>query len=207
MSPIPTKDNPARLIYHGVMYESRGLSNLIIAVVHANREPGVYLTLTLLGDGPDLENLKRKRDELGAHDVVLFLPPVPYREVPNVIAKHHIGVVPLPDFECWRTSAPTKVQEYVAMGKPLVLTDIEAHRRTFGDQPFVVWANSDRVEDLTGALVQANAQMQALAACAVAGPRLAREVYSWDVQVAKLAQSLENLAADAASRATEDSVE
>ena len=49
----------------------------------------------------------------------------PLSEIPALIAKCDLPVLPFPDFLPWRVSSPIKLMEYMAMGKPVLVPDME----------------------------------------------------------------------------------
>ncbi|HLB45004.1 MAG TPA: glycosyltransferase, partial [Candidatus Limnocylindrales bacterium] len=115
------------LIYHGHLTMARGLGTLLNALARARqREPDLHLVL--LGRGPALDELRRMADEPGLRDAVTFVPPVAIGEVPAILAACDGAVVPLPDHPWWRVSSPMKLFEALAMGLPVLATDIEPHR-------------------------------------------------------------------------------
>jgi glycosyltransferase involved in cell wall biosynthesis len=115
------------IMHHGYISNERGLSELVEAtrLVHKKQD---QIRLLLLGKGPALEELKDVVRSLLLDDVVLFCGPVTYEEVPQYIAAADIGAVVLPDLPQWRDQTPTKLLEYLAMEKPVIVTDIAAHR-------------------------------------------------------------------------------
>jgi glycosyltransferase involved in cell wall biosynthesis len=121
------------LIYHGVFGMQRGLSELVEAARKV-RERREDVLLLFLGKGRGEQRLRELVRSSNLEGAVLFHAPVPYDEVPRFIAAADAGVVPLPDQAQWRYQAPTKVLEYMAMGKPMILTDIPAHRWLVGNR-------------------------------------------------------------------------
>nr|MDO8134938.1 glycosyltransferase family 4 protein [Candidatus Njordarchaeum guaymaensis] len=115
------------LIYHGDLSDERGLCELVEATRMA-REQCEGLRLLLLGKGRAERKLRVLARSLSLDGVVLFHGPVAYSDVPRFIAAADAGVIPLPDHPQWRYQTPIKLLEYMAMGKPVVITDIAAHR-------------------------------------------------------------------------------
>ncbi len=71
------------------------------------------------------------------------------------IAKADCGIYPLPDRPEWNVSSPLKVFEYMACGKPIILTPIPAHKDVLGDEGFVIWTKSDKAVDIAEAIMYA----------------------------------------------------
>ena len=60
---------------------------------------------------------------LQGYDNVQLLPPVAYAEVPEQISEFDVGLIPFVCNEFTRYIYPLKVNEYLAVGKPVVMTD------------------------------------------------------------------------------------
>jgi glycosyltransferase involved in cell wall biosynthesis len=123
--------NRILICYHGHLSLARGLGTLIDALAVARRsEPRLHLIL--LGGGKDLSALRERVLRAGLEEYVTFLAPVPIADVPGYLAACDGAVIPLPDEVIWRVSSPLKLYEDLAMGLPVLATDIEPHRG-FGD--------------------------------------------------------------------------
>lgn len=186
--------HPVRLLYHGAMDVTRGLPELLRATAICRDSSRTPVRLTLLGTGRDAAAISRQVDELGLRDIVDILPPVPLALVPAVIAEHDLGVIPLPDLQCWRTSSPTKVMEYLAMEKPIVATDIEAHRAILGTDGPVKWATPGDPQSLANAIDAAARDLVKLTDIARASRETFVAAYSWDTQAAAFLSSVEEAA-------------
>lgn len=141
------------LIHHGVLGMQRGLSELIEAT-RMVRETRDDVLLMLLGKGRGEQGLRELVRSSKLEGVVLFHGPVPYEEVPRFIAAADAGVVPLPDQAQWRYQAPTKVLEYMAMGKPMILTDIPAHRWLVGNRRNVFFCGQGSPAEIAEAILR-----------------------------------------------------
>jgi len=141
------------LIYHGTLSDERGLYELIEAVRRVH-EKGERVLLLLLGKGKAEPRLKEQIRSYGLNDIVLLHGPVAYADVPKFIAAADAGIVPLPDHPQWRYQTPTKVLEYLAMRKPVIITDIGAHRLIVGDQPAVFSCGGGSPSEIATAIEQ-----------------------------------------------------
>jgi len=114
--------------YHGVLSPNRGLQDLLRAV-SSLRSDIPELTLLLIGDGVGRLALERLAAELELADILLFTGQVPYDDVPAFVRCADAGVLPFPDNEWWSVSSPIKLMEYLALGIPVVASDIPANRQ------------------------------------------------------------------------------
>ena len=109
----PEVGAPIVLIYIGVLHYERNLMNLCKAVEQANQTK-MKFRLILTGNGTEKEDLvKFARHTEGRIQVNAA---IPHREIPALLAKAHIGVLPFPDEEKYRVSSPIKLFEYMASG-------------------------------------------------------------------------------------------
>ncbi len=160
--------------YAGNFRPYQGLPLLVEAVVAAG--PG--FELLLVGDRTGGERLvERARAALGER--LHLRDAVPYREIPTVLAAADILVVPRPDSRSARFGFPSKLPEYLALARPVVVTDVGEQARVVehGVTGWVVAAGS--APALTAALHRlTDAELrQRLAA---AGRQAAESRLGWD---------------------------
>ena len=146
--PSPGRDDGKVVMYHGSITEDRGVLQLIRSV-ELLRERSVRAKLALLGWGPELTRIRRRFRHLIESQVLDIKRSVSYDEVPALIEACSIGTLPLPKQAKWETQMPLKLLEYLAMGKMVVATDMEAHRG-FGKGVILLPDNSP--ETLAGGL-------------------------------------------------------
>ena len=122
-----SSDKPVRFIYIGIMSRLRNLEKLLYAAKNTLKETSEF---QLDFVGPDSANGRYQRiaKELELEDTVKFYPPVPYEEVPDLLAKYDVGLAYIPDRPTWHYHPTIKVLEYRALGMPIISTDVAAHR-------------------------------------------------------------------------------
>ncbi len=121
------------LMYHGVLSPERGLSELVEALRRV-REGRHDALLLFLGKGAAQRELVQQVVSSKLERAVFFHDQVDYADVPRFIAACDAGIVPLPDHAQWRYQVPTKLLEYTAMRKPVVITDMTGSRWVVGDR-------------------------------------------------------------------------
>ncbi len=147
----PDSNDKFRLMYHGVVNKKRGIKNVIKALDKLRKYD---IEFFLLGSGKEilkLENLVRK---LKLEKKVIFQKPVPYKEVAKYINTADIGILPLPEWPGWNTSSPIKLFEYLACGKPIVVTSIPAHKQVLNKERFVYWIPSSNPERIAETILE-----------------------------------------------------
>jgi glycosyltransferase involved in cell wall biosynthesis len=154
--PIPIADDATDIVYVGEFRHIKGADVLIDAVARL-RADGKQVSLTLAGDGEELEALKAQIAQLGLTDVVRFIGHVKAR---YGFSKGRVLVVPSRG-----DSMPYVVIEAAAAGIPMVAANVGGIPEIFGEHtdalfaPNIVGAMADAIEtaldDPEGALARA----------------------------------------------------
>ncbi len=119
-------ENKKIIFYHGSISKKRGLEELSKSVERLKlSDKNIVLFVVGGGDG-EMEEMLRSSGNI-------LIPPVAYESIPDYISIADVCVSPLPDLVWWRGASSLKVMEYMAMGKPMVLSDIKPHRDVLPD--------------------------------------------------------------------------
>jgi len=127
-------------LYHGSLSRGRAIVEMIEAF-RVLREENVKVRLVLLGYGALRDTVLDYVKSGNLEDVVGVHGPVKYADVPRYIAACDVGLVPLPDHPWWRYQCPVKVIECLAMNKPLIVSNIPAHRWVISGAPVAIYLN------------------------------------------------------------------
>jgi len=112
--------------YIGTLGKAHGLETLLEAAQRiASEDP--RLQFLLVGDGAEKSRLMALAKSRSLKNV-RFLPAQPWENIPSCINRSAICVALLNPAEIFQTVMPTKVLEYLACGKPVVLA-AEGHSR------------------------------------------------------------------------------
>jgi glycosyltransferase involved in cell wall biosynthesis len=165
------------IFYHGIFTATRKLSEVVRGVQKVHQKyPDVVLFL--LGSGPILGELKSLAEELDSPSVI-FHDPVNHPEVPFYIDMSDVCIVPLPNHPYWRHQSPLKLLEYLAMGKPIILTDIPAHRDVLGNADFGIFLPSTDPDFIARAIEQTYLNRNKLTQAGKAGREIVLKKYTW----------------------------
>lgn len=102
-----------------------GVDTLIEAIAEL-AATGIETNGLVVGDGPRRDDLKRLIDNLGVADLVTLVGQVPQAEVVDHYALIDLFVVPRTTDRAARLITPLKPYEAMAMGIPLVVSDLPA---------------------------------------------------------------------------------
>jgi glycosyltransferase involved in cell wall biosynthesis len=182
----PANDSPFRFGYLGVMGSQDGVEILVEAVATLRQiQPDLEFVVDLVGDGEARPRLERLAAERGVADRMVFHG---YRQadyfVP-LLASTHICVCPDPPTQFNNVSTMTKVVEYLAMGRPAVIFDLEETRAVAGNAAIVVEEPSPTGLARTMARIAGDRPLLATLTAAAAN-RLDELNCSWEASSEKL---------------------
>jgi glycosyltransferase involved in cell wall biosynthesis len=120
--PIQSQDpkRPFIVMYHGSLLERNG-ANLAVEAFALIRDKVPNAELHIYGKGtPFLEKVKQSVRELGLEDRVRYLGQQTQAEIAEAILTCDIGVIPNQRNAFAEINTPTRIFEYLALGKPVI---------------------------------------------------------------------------------------
>ena len=187
-----------RVVYHGTITPHYGVHVLVEAMPQVLAElPDV--ALQVYGEGDSVPAIAERVRELGLDDHVhVSARYLPHHEILGVISGASVGVIPNVASRLHRFALSSKLFEYVAVGVPVVASDLPTLRAHFPDGELRFFRSGD-----PSALAQAILDTARDPEAAAARARAARERYEqyrWPVYARRYAQVLDSLAARAEDR-------
>lgn len=150
----PRTSNRFTLIYHGSFKQNYGL-DLLIRSIKIAREHIPDLLLILQGGGPYTENMNTLINELNlSENVQINHNILSAADLPAVIYKADIGVVPNYEDVFTGELLPTKLLEYVALGMPVIAARTRVISSYFDDSQLRFFTPGDE-HSLATAIVEA----------------------------------------------------
>jgi len=176
-------DPDGPIIYVGDVTEVRGIKTLIDAVGlmdHVRKLVVVGRCSTEFGRG-----ISTQADQLGVDlDLTGWLE---HADAMKLVARSSIGVSPLFDTGNYRHSLPTKTLEYLALGVPVVASDLPGTRSVIGDLRGVSLVQPGSADDLARALDRTIASYESMRP----DTSLIRDAFVWpDDEVLEFYRSL-----------------
>ena len=181
------------MMYHGVLSAFRGLQNAVRALALLRAEGHDDAALVFVGDGPAAGEISSLAEQLGANDVVKLVGSVSHKEVPPFIQACDAGILPFPRSKWWEMSSPLKLLEYLAMEKPVVLTDLPAHRAVTGEATCAFYIEDSSPAAIARGIRALAAQKHALPRIGKEGRRIVVAKYTWEEQVRNLLAYVQRL--------------
>ena len=125
------EDGELRLIHHSSLQPIYGLPVAVDAV--GQLRPVMEARLDVYGDGPYRSQVEEEITRLGVGDRVTLHGRVPMDELPGLLAGADIALVPSLPEPYMHYSLSTKLLEAVAMGVPVIATDLATFRSHFSE--------------------------------------------------------------------------
>ena len=140
---LGVRDDELLLLFVGWLYDFSGLRELVAALARRRHQfPRVRLAIVGSGD-LDAELVAIRNSGLG--DQLLLTGQRPVTEIPGYIGASDVCLLPALRTPAMEHIVPSKVGEYMELGKPIIATRLPGLEAEFGDLPGVLWV--DRPEE------------------------------------------------------------
>ena len=144
---------PIRIMYHGSLVERNGLG-LAIDAVALLQETLPSAELRVFGkNSPYLEEMLAKAKKLGLESKVHYLGPRTLEKLAEEIEACDVGVIPNPLNTFTEINTPTRIFEYLALGKPVIAPSTLGIRDYFEPNTLFFFSPGD-AQDLADAIVK-----------------------------------------------------
>lgn len=175
------------VFYHGSFGPNRGLIETVTSIsIVKNVYPDIVLFL--IGEGILRDKFEKMVQIFGLQNNIVIHDTVDYLEIPKYITLCDIGIVPLPDIPDRRFQCPLKLLEYLAMKKPVIVTDIPANRLVFGKSKCCIPISSVEPTTIAKSIIFAYKNKKNLKEWGASGRMIINAKYTWE----KVAKELEN---------------
>ena len=183
------------LLHHGTYSATRGIRELICSIAEIDSSLKKKIKLLLVGIPQNKsEELKRLCFELNIIEQVEIIPPVDIDKIPLYIQSCDVGVIPLPPkYEWWRVSVPLKTLEYLAMGKPIIATDIPFHQKIFHMATCGILLNTNQPKEIANAIRFLYDNKEKLNEMGDKGREIVERFYSWESKASELEEFLKTV--------------
>jgi glycosyltransferase involved in cell wall biosynthesis len=174
--------------YHGTITPHYGVPLIVEAAAEAL--PAIPdLAVRIYGEGDALEDVVARAAQLGLEDRVWVSPTfLSQREVLRAVQPASVGVIPNLPTKLNRFALSTKLLEYVALGVPVVCSDLPTLREHFSDEE-VLFFEAGNPTALARALEATAKDLQAAEQRAEAALRRYRD-YRWPVSAERYVDAL-----------------
>lgn len=188
-TPSTATNSEFRIVYVGSMAPVRNLEIVIEAI--GNLDPDVRAQTRLDLFGPISEEYRETLESTAdASQVSLtFHGTIDHASVPRLVGECDIAVSPLPALHSFEVSSPAKVYEYLALGLPIVATDITAHTSILEHETDALLVPPGDVDQMSQAIQRLHDSPSLAEELSGNGRRKALE-NNWDQRVTKIVQTI-----------------
>jgi glycosyltransferase involved in cell wall biosynthesis len=142
-----TRDRSFRIMYHGLIAERHGLHTAVHAVkILADSIPGLCMEI-YGGKNEYLNQIQKLIQDLGLSERIHYCGQKRLEDIPIAIAESDLGIIPNLRTPFTEINFPTRIFEYLAMGKPLIVPRTQGIRDYFDDSQ-AFFFEPDSAEDL-----------------------------------------------------------
>lgn len=170
------------LMYHGSYSNYRGIYNIILSLNILDKSIRDEINLIFIGfDESQIKKLSVINKKKNIFEKIQFIPFVRHEEIPAYISICDVGIIPLPpdDVWCWESS-PLKTLEYMAMSKPIIVTNIPFHQRIFNKGNCGVLMNNSEPETIANAIKYLYENKEKMGEMGKVGREIVEKFYTWD---------------------------
>lgn len=138
----------------GSFYKYEGLDMLLAALAKVHREQPQVVVL-LVGGGPEEERLRAFAQELGLNQQVYFVGRVSHSDVANYYSIIDYLIYPRRSKRITELVTPLKPLEAMALGKPVIASDVGGHRELIEDNQTGILFTAESPDALADRILQA----------------------------------------------------
>jgi glycosyltransferase involved in cell wall biosynthesis len=190
---LRSADCPYDIVYHGSI--PRYHLEVCLAIDGCLTKRGVNVRWRFIGYMPEKAWFIAELASRGIVERFTIDGPMPYDTVATEVQKAKIGIIPLPDLPKFRNNVPQKLFEFMALGMPVVLSDLPPGRAFVGDCSCAVLVPpNDYAAYAEGLihLIKNAALREQMGRC---GRRRVEERYNWERESQKLLSLYDELLA------------
>jgi len=171
------------LVYSGQLevasYAEQAVETLKLVI-----DKGIKANLLVLGGGRKLEAIRQRADDIGVARHVLFTDYVPADEIPKYLSMADIALAPFEENDVTRAKSPLKIAEYMAMGLPIVASDVGDVRRMASEAGAIVPCCD--IQAMADKVVWMLNNQDIRQDMSSAGQKQAQEIFNWKSHVDSL---------------------
>lgn len=123
------KKDDILLFFMGWIYEFSGMKEVAESISTTGNE---HFKLMVVGEGDLFKPLLKMKTEKNLDGRLILTGKIPFEEVPEHIAAADVCLLPAYKNEIMMNIVPIKIYEYMAVGKPVISTNLPGIRKEFG---------------------------------------------------------------------------
>lgn len=136
-----------QLLYAGRLLKLKNLDTLIDAFEGTTKQTNKALTMKIIGEGPEKENLELRIKNLELQDRIIFKEPIPHQELLKEIQKSYLCILP-----SLTEISPNFALECIKLKKPILLTQETGIYKDFKD--YLIFIDPQSKNDIENKIVR-----------------------------------------------------
>ncbi len=132
------KKNDTLLFFMGWIYEFSGVKEVAESLANFEKDS---IKLMVVGDGDLYDTLHKMGAEETLKNKLILTGKVPFEQIPSYLAAADICLLPAYKNEIMMNIVPIKLYEYMAMGKPVISTDLPGIKKEFGTDSGIIYVD------------------------------------------------------------------
>jgi glycosyltransferase involved in cell wall biosynthesis len=181
--PAPA-DKPYDIVLHGSLPKYH--LEVCLAIDAALVERGHSAHWLLIGKIPEMNWLTLELARRGITERFHLKDFIPHREVASELNKAKTGIIPLPNLPKFQNNIPQKLFEFMALGIPVVLSDLPPSRPFVGDGRSAIMVPPEDYGAYADALIRLLRNPRLRDEMGMEGKRRVMEEYNWEKESQKL---------------------
>ncbi|BCV20671.1 glycosyltransferase family 4 protein [Moorella sp. Hama-1] len=191
----PREHKELILVYSGNLDTKRGLCTVIDALaLQEQLKPHRNIRLIIAGGTTEqIQELRQFAQAKLRKSAVTFLGKIPYLNLANVISQADWGIVPhLPTLHISSTM-PNKIYDYMAVGTPVIVSDVGPLRRVVEDTGAGVIFRAGNANSFSQTLTRLLEEPQLQAQMSARALEAYKKRFNWEAEEIKLFRILESI--------------
>ena len=137
-----SKGSKFSIIYHGSIVERHGLYDALLSIKSLrNKIP--ELVLNIYGDGDYKEKLVQEINALNLNNIVFFHGFLRQEKLVDKILESDLGIIPNRRNPFTEVNLPTRIFEYLCMGKPVIVPETKGIKDYFTDDSLLFFESGN----------------------------------------------------------------
>ena len=177
------------VLYLGSILSHSGMDVILDDMIKILNEIPKF-KLLVVGDGPDLEQLKQQSKKLGISEKIIFTGFVPYKEVPKFCSLADLFINPFRINDMTDRLSPAKIFDFLACGKPVLATPLHGMLYDFPKESnTIIYEN---LESFTEKIIEL-LKSDSLDEIGRRGREFVGKNFTWDIVTRKMLKEFDNM--------------
>ncbi len=125
----------------GWIYEFSGMKEVAESLANFESDS---IKLMVVGDGDLYNTLYKMSTEENLKNKLILTGKVPFEQIPSYIAAADVCLLPAYKNEIMMNIVPIKLYEYMAMGKPVIATNLPGIKKEFGNNSGIIYVDDPK---------------------------------------------------------------